>query len=139
MKKSLVVLSLWIGISLLGMEAAYRRGVEAMLEKANGGHGVWSAEYGIGVLRHHGGAAGEAAALTKNRGFARRPAGGGLRRRDGCAVEFGKCARRLGCGGGRVFRDVGDAFGYGMSFGVGTAARCMRARMEVAGGAYVGR
>ncbi len=64
MKKSLVVLSLWIGISLFGMEAAYRRGVEAMLEKANGGHGVWSAEYGVGVLRRHGGAAGEAAALT---------------------------------------------------------------------------
>ena len=62
MKKSLVVLSLWIGISLMGMEAAYRRGVEAMLEKANGGHGVWSAEYGVGVLRRHGGAAGEAAA-----------------------------------------------------------------------------
>ena len=64
MKKSLVVLSLWIGISLFGMEAAYRRGVEAMLEKANGGHGVWSAEYGVGVLRRHGGAAGEATALT---------------------------------------------------------------------------
>ncbi len=63
MKKSVVVLSLWIGISLFGMEAAYRRGVEAMVVNAHGGHGVWSAEYGIGVLRRHGGAAGEAAAL----------------------------------------------------------------------------
>ena len=44
MKKSFVVLSLWIGISLLGMEAAYRCGVEAMLENGHGIHGVWSAE-----------------------------------------------------------------------------------------------
>ena len=64
MKKSLVVLSLWIGIGLLGMETTYRRGVEAMLEKAHGNHGVWGAEYGIGVLRRHGGVAGEVAALT---------------------------------------------------------------------------
>ncbi len=63
MKKSLVVLSLWIGISLLGMEAVYRRGVEAMLASARIAHGIWSAEYGVGVLRRHGGAAGEVAAL----------------------------------------------------------------------------
>ena len=63
MKKSIVVLSLWIGISLFGMEAAYRRGVEAMVANAHGGHGVWSAEYGIGVMRRHGGAASEAAVL----------------------------------------------------------------------------
>ena len=70
MKKSFVVLSLWIGISLLGMEAAYRRGVEAMLENGHGIHGVWSAEYGIGVLRRHGGADGEATALKLAIGLA---------------------------------------------------------------------
>ena len=70
MKKSLVVLSLWFGISLLGMEAVYRRGVEAMLENGHGSHGVWSAEYGIGVLRRHGGAKGEAAALKLAVGLA---------------------------------------------------------------------
>ena len=63
MKKSFVVLSLWIGISLFGMEVAYHHGVEAMVANAHVGHGVWSAEYGIGVLRRHGGAVGEAAAL----------------------------------------------------------------------------
>ena len=63
MKKSFVVLLLWIGISLCGMDAAYRRGVEAMVANTHGGHGVWSAEYGMGVLRRHGGAGGEAAAL----------------------------------------------------------------------------
>ena len=55
MKKSLAVLSLWFGFCLLGMDAAYRRGVEAMLENGHGSYGVWSAEYGIGALRRHGG------------------------------------------------------------------------------------
>ena len=64
MKRNLtIVLSLWIGWCVLGMEAAYRSGVEVMLAKANEGHGIWSAEYGIGVLRRHGGAVGEVKAL----------------------------------------------------------------------------
>ena len=38
MKRNLtIVLSLWIGWCVLGMEAAYRSGVEAMLAKANEG------------------------------------------------------------------------------------------------------
>ena len=90
MKKSLVVLSLWFGISLLGMEAAYRRGVEAMLEKGHGSHGVWSAEYGIGVLRRHGGADGEAAALKLAVGLAAEEKTGDLL--DGL--------REVVCGGG---------------------------------------
>ena len=78
MKKFLVVLSLWFGFSLLGMDATYRRGVEAMLENGHGGHGVWSAEYGIGVLRRHGGADGEAAALKLAVGLAAEKKAGDL-------------------------------------------------------------
>ena len=70
MKKSLAMFSLWIGFSLLGMETAYRHGVEAMVGKAHFGHGVWSVEYGIGVLRRHGGADGEAVALKLAVGLA---------------------------------------------------------------------
>jgi len=92
MKKSLVVLSLWFGISLLGMETAYRRGVEAMLENGHGSHGVWSAEYGIGVLRRHGGANGEAVALKLAVGLAAEEKTGDLL--DGL--------REVVCGGGMV-------------------------------------
>ncbi len=92
MKKSLVVLSLWFGISLLGMETAYRRGVEAMMENGQGSHGVWSTEYGIGVLRRHGGADGEAAALKLAVGLAAEEKTGDLL--DGL--------REVVCGGGMV-------------------------------------
>ena len=92
MKKNLVVLSLWIGICLWGMEAAYRRGVEAMMENGQGSHGVWSTEYGIGVLRRHGGADGEAAALKLAVGLAAEEKTGDLL--DGL--------REVVCGGGMV-------------------------------------
>lgn len=78
MKKSLAVLSLWFGFSLLGMDAAYRRGVEAMLENGYGSHGVWSVEYGIGALRRHGGANGEAVALKLAVGLAAEEKAGDL-------------------------------------------------------------
>ena len=92
MKKSLVVLSLWFGISLLGMEAVYRRGVEAMLENSRGSHGVWNTEYGISVLRRHGGANGEAVALKLAVGLAAEEKAGDLL--DGLREVF--------CGGGMV-------------------------------------
>ena len=92
MKKSFVVLLLWIGISLLGKEVAYRHGVEAMLENGHGSHGVWSAEYGIGVLRRHGGADGEAMALNLAVGLAAEEKTGDLL--DGL--------REVVCGGGMV-------------------------------------
>ena len=78
MKKSLAVLSLWFGFSLLGMDAAYRRGVEAMLENGHGSYGVWSTEYGIGALRRHGGANGEAVALKLAVGLAAEEKAGDL-------------------------------------------------------------
>ena len=92
MKKSFVVLLLWIGISLLGMEVVYRHGVEAMLQNGRGSHGVWSTEYGIGVLRRHGGADGEAMALNLAVGLAAEEKTGDLL--DGL--------REVVCGGGMV-------------------------------------
>ena len=64
MKIKSIILLLLIGISVLGLDSAYRGGMEAMIAGGSGEHGCWAYYYGIGVLGRHGGKAGDQARLA---------------------------------------------------------------------------